>query len=193
MNRTTLARSIAAALIGSAVLMTAVPASAQPYGEGQRGPRMSQMTEADRAQMRERMQARVNQRLDRLAARLEIKASQQGAWEAYRNTVTSAFQARPQRPARDADAATLMRFRAERAQYHAQRLVSLADATAKLHAALEPAQQKVLDEVVRQIGQRGMRGGRGEGARRASHFQGGGHRHHDGGHGAAGRGFGGRI
>ena len=180
MNRTTLARSIAAALLGSAVLVTTVPASAQPYGEGHRGPRMSQMTEADRAQMRERMQARINQRLDRLASRLEIKASQQDAWQAYRTTITSTLQARPQRPARDADAATLMRYRADRAQMRAQRLVTLADATAKLHAVLEPQQQKVLDEVVRQVTQRGMRGGRHHGGQRGGHGEGG-HRHHGGG------------
>jgi hypothetical protein len=181
MNRTTLARSIAAALLGSAVLVTTVPATAQPYGEGQRGPRMSQMTEADRTQMRERMQARINQRLDRLGARLEIKASQQDAWQAYRATITSAFEARPQRPARDADAATLMRFRAERAQHRAQRLVTLADATAKLHAVLEPQQQKVLDEVVRQVTHRGMRAGRHGGPRGDFHRNDGGQRHWGGG------------
>ena len=84
MNRTTIARAIATALLGSAVLVTSVPALSQHHGEGHRGARMSQMTDADRAQLRERMQARMSQRLDRLASRLEVKASQQGGWEAYR-------------------------------------------------------------------------------------------------------------
>ena len=55
------------------------------------GPRATQMSEADRAQMRERMHARMSQRLDRLATRLDIKASQQDAWGAYRKTVESTF------------------------------------------------------------------------------------------------------
>jgi hypothetical protein len=177
MNRTPLARSIAAALLGSAVLVTAVPALSQPQGEGPRGARMSQMTDADRAQMRERMQARMNQRLDRLAARLEIKASQQDAWEAYRKARASIFEARPQRPARDADAATTTRFRAEMAQRRAQYLATMADATAKLQDALEPQQRKVLDEIARYTGPRGRQGG---------------HRH-GGRHGGEGRGFGGRA
>ena len=176
MNRTTIARAIATALLGSSVLLTSVPALSQHHGEGhQRGARMGQMTEADRAQMRERMQARVSQRLDRLGSRLEIKASQQDAWEAYRKARTSVFDTRLERPARDADAATVTKFRADMAQRRAQHLATMADATAKLQAALEPQQQKVLDEIVRQAGQRGMRGGRHGGQRD------GGHRHHGGG------------
>jgi hypothetical protein len=177
MNRTTIVRSIAAALLGSAVLVTAVPALSQPQGEGQRGARMSQMTDADRAQMRERIQARMNQRLDRLAARLEIKASQQDAWEAYRKARASIFEARPQRPARDADAAATTRFRADMAQRRAQYLAAMADATAKLQDALEPQQRKVLDEVMRNAGQRGHRGGY----------------RHGGGRGGERHGFGGRA
>ena len=159
MNRTTIARSIAAALLGSAVLVTAVPAMSQPQGEGHRRGHMMQMTEADRAQMRERMQARMSERLDRLAARLEIKASQQGAWDAYRAARASILEARPQRPARDADAATWARFRAEMAQRRAQYLAAMADATQKLQEALEPPQRKVLDEIARQSGPRGMHRG----------------------------------
>ena len=117
MNRTIIARAIATALLGSSVLLTSVPALSQHHGEGhQRGARMGQMTEADRAQMRERMQARVSQRLDRLASRLEIKASQQNTWEAYRKARTSVFDTRLERPARDADAATVTKFRADMAQ-----------------------------------------------------------------------------
>jgi hypothetical protein len=175
MNRTTIARSIAAALLGSAVLVTAVPALSQPQGEGARGARMSQMTDADRAQMRERMQARMNQRLDRLAARLEIKASQQNAWEAYRKARASIFETRPQRPARDADAVTTTRFRAEMAQRRAQYLATMADATAQLQDVLEPQQRKVLDEVARHAGPRGAQGGHRHGGPR------GGERHGFGG------------
>lgn len=166
MNRTTIARSIAAALLGSAVLVTAVPAVSQPHGEGHRGARMSQMTDADRAQMRERVQARMNQRLDRLAARLEIKASQQEAWDAYRKARASIFEARPQWPGRDADAATMTRFRADMAQRRAQYLATMAEATSKLQDVLEPQQRKVLDEIARHTGARGKHGGHRHGGRR---------------------------
>ncbi len=175
MNRTTIARAIATALLGSAVLVTSVPALSQHHGESHRGARMSQMTDADRAQMRERMQARMSQRLDRLASRLEIKASQQEAWEAYRKVRTSFSETRPQRPARDADAATVMKFRAEMAQRRAQHLTTMAQATANLQQVLEPQQRKVLDQIVREAGARGKRGGHRHGGSR-----GGGH-HHGGG------------
>ena len=179
MNRTTIARSIAVALLGSAVLVTAAPALSQPHGEGHRGARMSQMSEADRAQMRERFQARMQQRLDRLAARLEIKASQQQAWETYRKARTAMFENRPQRPDRNADAATFARFRADMAQRRAQYLAGMAEATAQLQAVLEPEQRKVLDEIARQAGPRGHRGG---GYRHGGRH--GGERH---GHGFGGR------
>jgi len=161
MNRTTIARSIAAALLGTTLIATAVPAFSQPAGEGGRGygPRSGQMTEADRAQMRERMQARMTQRLDRLATRLDIKPSQQDAWNAYRKVRESIIGTMPQRPGRDADAATITRFRAEMAQRRAQHLMTMADATAQLQQVLEPDQRKVLDEISRRGGARGNHGG----------------------------------
>src|SRR5690606_23895333 len=108
----------------------------QPHGEHRHADRAQQMTDADRAQMRERMQTRMDQRLDRIGARLEIKASQQDAWDSYRKSLTSVFENRPQRPARDADAATFTRFRAEMAQRRAEHLAAMADATAKLQDVL---------------------------------------------------------
>ena len=160
-NRTSISRAVAAALLGTALLAGTGLVLSQPYGEGGRGhgPRAGQMSEADRAQMRERMQARMNERFDKLAARLAIKPSQQDAWNAYRKVRTPQFDAMPQRPARDADAATLTRFRAEMAQRRAQHMVAMADATANLQQALEPEQRKVLDEITRNAGPRGHRGG----------------------------------
>ena len=174
MNRTKLTRALTLAFLGTSLIATAVPALAQPDGQGGRGHRAhaGQMSEADRTQMRERMQARMNQRLERMAARLEIKASQQDAWSEYRKARESMFGAmRMQRPAADADAATVTRFRAEMAQRRAQHMATMADATAKLQEALEPNQRKVLDEMSRRAGARGEGG---------KHRQGrdGGHRHH---------------
>jgi hypothetical protein len=180
MNRTKLTRAVAVAFLGASLVVTAVPALSQPDGQGGRGyqAHSGQMSEADRTQMRERMQTRMNQRLERMAARLEIKASQQDAWNEYRQARASMFGAtRPQRPAADADAATVTRFRAEMAQRRAQRMGTMADATAKLQEVLEPNQRKVLDEMSRRTGARGQGGkhrhGR-EGGHRHSHQQGGG-------------------
>ena len=161
-NTTRIARAVSVAVLGATLVATTVPAFSQAPGEGGRGPALrAQMSDADRAQMRARMQARMSQRLDRLAARLEIKASQQDAWGQYRKTAESLMQDRPQRPARDADAATLMRFRAEMAQRRAKSLLTMADATAQLQQALEPNQRKVLDEITRNFGRQGRHGGGG--------------------------------
>lgn len=107
---------------------------------------------APSAQMQERMQAYQQKRLDRMADRLEIRASQQGAWGAYVKVRKELFAARPTPPAQDADAATLARQRAERAAQMAQKLATLADATAKLQEALTPEQVKTLAEMTRHSG-----------------------------------------
>jgi hypothetical protein len=159
MNRTRITRAIAAAFLGTALVASAVPAFSQSGVEGGRGSgqRASQMTEADRAQMRERMQARMNERLERMAKRLDIKPSQEGAWNEYRQARTAMFGqgARPQRPPRDADAATILRFRAEMAQRQSQRLLTMAEATAKLQDVLDPEQRKSLADMTRRGGKRG--------------------------------------
>ena len=161
-NPSRIARAVSAAVLGATLVATALPAFSQAPGEAGRTPApRAQMSEADRAQMRQRMQARMGQRLDRLAARLEIKASQQDAWAAYRKTVESMLQNRPQRPARDADAATVMRSRAEMAQARAKNLFVMADATAKLQQVLDADQRKVLDEITRNVGRHGRGGHRG--------------------------------
>ena len=159
-SRSRISKAFAAAVLGTSLIAAATPASTQPFGEGGRGPGPyhATMSEADRAPMRERMRARLASRLDRLGERLEMKASQQSAWAEFRKSVESVIQERPQRPARDADAATLTRYRADMAQRGAQHLSILADATAKLQQALEPDQRKVLDEVVRKLGSRGRHG-----------------------------------
>lgn len=181
MNRTKFSRAIAAAFLGTALLAGTAPALSHERGQGHGGhgfgPHAGQMTEADRAQMRERMQTRMKQRLDRMAARLEIKASQQDAWNAYRQARESMIAgAMPQRPAQDADAATITRFRAEMAQRRAQHMALMADATSKLQEALDPNQRKVLDEMSRRGGGRGHGGPGGPGQR-------GSHRGHADGHG----------
>ncbi|MDT3737562.1 MAG: Spy/CpxP family protein refolding chaperone [Denitratisoma sp.] len=138
-------------------------AAAVPVASAAPGPGMREMT----PEMQERMQSRMQARLDRMANRLEIKASQQDAWQAYAKVHKDMFDARPTPPAKDADAATLARHRADMAAKMATKLATLADATAKLQSALTPEQAKTLADMTRhpmggRHGGKGGFGGRGE-------------------------------
>lgn len=94
--------------------------------------------------------------LDALAARLEIKASQEAAWQNFTKTWRdvmaeheSSMRAAP-RPA-DEDAAALSREQAERAAARAKRLARIAEATAQLQQVLTPDQRLVLNEAARRF------------------------------------------
>jgi len=110
----------------------------------------------------EHRQQWIHERLERAANRLEIKASQQDAWQAFAQSV-EAFATPPAAtpPGRDADAAAIARFRADRAAEAARKLSVVADATSRLQGVLTPDQRKVFDEM-------------------AHRFAGPRHRHHDG-------------
>jgi hypothetical protein len=160
-NRTTISKALATAVFATTLIGGASSALSQGYGEAHRGPgpHAGRMSEADREQMRVHFQERMNERLDRMGERLAIKPSQQDAWAEFRKTVQTMFQGRPERPQRDADAATLMRFRADMASQMASAMASLADATARLQQVLEPEQRKTLDEIARRFGRRGPHAG----------------------------------
>jgi hypothetical protein len=118
---------------------------------------------ADRSAMHqqhrmEKMQMKMKERIARMASRLEIKASQQAAWGDYVKARESVMANRPARPARDADAATIARARADFAADRARKAAVISDATAKLQAVLTADQRKVFDEMARRGGKRGMRG-----------------------------------
>jgi len=101
----------------------------------------------DRKQMnRENMHERIKARLDKLAARLEIKASQQAVWEEFAKSVETLAERNARKPNDDADAASISRYRAERATEFAKKLTGIADATAKLQTALSEDQRKILDQ-----------------------------------------------
>lgn len=102
----------------------------------------------------EEMRAHLHRHLEKMAGRLEIKASQQGAWAAYAQAIEGMAPPRHDPPPPDADAATLTRQHAERAADMAQRLATIADATASLSKALDPDQRKTLDQIVREHGMR---------------------------------------
>jgi hypothetical protein len=101
------------------------------------------------------------------ANRLEIKASQQAAWEEYANARKALADWKFTKLPDDADAATVAKQRAERVTEAAQKLTALADATAKLQAVLSPEQRKTLDQISRHHGhfghERGHMGHEGRG------------------------------
>lgn len=156
MNTTTRSKLAIALFAAGLGLAAAAPASAMP------GPGMREMT----PEMTERMQSRMQARLDKMANRLEIKASQQDAWQAYVKVHKDQFDPSAMKaPPKDADAATLARHRADMAAKMATKLATLADATAKLQGALTPEQAKTLADMTRHpMGGRhgGGMGGRGE-------------------------------
>ncbi len=119
-------------------------------------------TAARQQQHMQKFQEHMKARLDRMAARLEIKASQQAAWADYVKARETMMGNHPVRPAADADAATIMRSRAEFAAGMAQKLALMSDATAKLQAVLDENQQKTLNQMARRGGHRGGHGHHGD-------------------------------
>lgn len=162
-----MARGVASLALAASVISVAAPVLSQGADPGK--PSATQ----DAAEEK-RMREPVHARLERLAQRLEIKASQQQAWNAYVGVAQSMADTKLTRPGAEADAATLLRSRSERSAEHAKKLAQLADATARLQQSLTPEQRKVLDEDARQWGRE--RGGRGQGYHRASWGDGGGAR-----------------
>jgi len=94
----------------------------------------------------EKMHEHMKDRLDKLAERLEIKASQQAAWEEFTKSVGMMAERSVKKPNDDADAATISRYRAEKATELAKKLTMIADATAKLQKALTEDQRKILNQ-----------------------------------------------
>ena len=94
----------------------------------------------------EKMHEHIKVRLDKLAERLEIKASQQAAWGEFAKSVEMLAERSVKKPNDDADAATISRYRAEMATEFAKKLTKIADATAKLQKALNEDQRKILNQ-----------------------------------------------
>ena len=89
------------------------------------------------------------EKLDQTAERLEIKSSQQSAWQAYAKTVETLGAGSVKEPGETADAATIARFHADKAGAFAGKLKQIADATAKLQSIMTPEQRKTFDQIVR--------------------------------------------
>ncbi len=146
-------RALAAAGV-AAGLMTAMGLA--PSAAAEKAPASAASMSGEPAQ---RFTKHLQAHLDELAARLEIKASQEPAWQAFSATyrdVVSALVAQRQAAASstaELDAAGLARRRADWAAENAQKLERLAQATAKLQQALSPEQRLVLNEVARRFAQ----------------------------------------
>ena len=112
-------------------------------------------------------QERLKHFTDRLANRLEIKASQQNAFQAFVKALEAAAEHPAAQPEVKADAASLARRHADFAAARAQKLAQIADATAKLQEVLNPEQRKTLDQIAARIAHRG--GHRFHGGERGEH------------------------
>jgi hypothetical protein len=143
--RTPLARTAAFACIAlgaTAALGLAAARAADPPP----APRAAAETGAPR------MGRHIQAHLDQLSERLEIKASQEPAWQAFANAFKDAMTSMvPPEPgsAPPKDAAAMIRSHADRAQEHARKLAALADAADKLQQTLGPDQRQVFNEVAR--------------------------------------------
>jgi hypothetical protein len=127
---------ILATVTAGAILMATSVAMASPGGH------------CDHMRMNpERMHEHMQARLDKLADRLEIKPSQQAAWEEFSKAVETLTEGGAKKPDDGADAAAIARYRAERATEFARKLTAIADATAKLQTVLTEDQKKILNRV----------------------------------------------
>ncbi len=99
----------------------------------------------------ETMHVHMKDQLDKLAERLEIKSSQQAAWEMFAKSVGMLAEQRMKKPNDDADAATISRYQAESATEFANKLAGIANATAKLQTALTEDQRKILNQASRRF------------------------------------------
>jgi len=90
-------------------------------------------------------------RLEKLAARLEIRSSQLASWDEFAKSVELLPEKHVKEPSPDADAATVSRYRAESAAELAKTLATIADTTAKLQAVLTEDQKKIFNQSSRRF------------------------------------------
>lgn len=118
---------------------------------------MPARAEQDRAQQMQQDWAQhrqnwINAKLDKMAERLEIKSSQQKAWQAFAKVVAEEPANLPiEKADTDADAATMARRHADFATAYAKRLVQIADATTKLQETLTPEQRLTLNQMAHEF------------------------------------------
>lgn len=126
------------AMSGAALAVSAVAAD--------NGPAMKVSPER-KAEMEKHRQEMFKHMSDRIAERLEIKPSQQGAFQAYTAALQAAMTPPASHPEYKSDAASIARMNADMAAEHAKRLATIADATAKFQEVLSPDQRKTFDQM----------------------------------------------
>jgi len=90
-------------------------------------------------------------RLDKLEHRLKIQTSQQDAWGKYAKSVEAMAERKIEMPERNADAASISRFRADKALEFANGLAKVAEATAQLQSVLTEEQRATLNQAARRL------------------------------------------
>jgi cell pole-organizing protein PopZ len=139
-----------AAIAVSATLMTGFTSSVLA------NPDAPPFTEAQKQEWAKHRQEHIKARLAKMAQRLEIKTSQQNAWQAYVQTIETIGTTAWKKPGTGTpDAATIARHRADMASEHARKAAQIADATAKLQEVLSPEQRKTFDQIVMHAQHRG--------------------------------------
>jgi hypothetical protein len=134
---------ILAAITVSTILLTGFMLSARAEQQDH-----SQQTQQNWAQHRQNW---IKARLARMAERLEIKSSQQGAWQTFAKAVEEPLNAPMKKPDANADAATMSRLHADFATAYAKKMVQIADATAKLQEILSPEQRITLNQMAHEF------------------------------------------
>jgi hypothetical protein len=98
--------------------------------------------------------------LDKFAKRLELKSSQQPAWEEFSKSLGMLSDQGLQKPSDDADAAAIARYQADRASEFSKKMNRIAETTAKLQAVLTEDQRKLLNQASHRFLHREHRWGR---------------------------------
>ncbi|HUN92628.1 MAG TPA: hypothetical protein VMU33_11260 [Burkholderiaceae bacterium] len=102
--------------------------------------------------MQARHQEFLRHRLDAAAERLELKASQMPAWQAFAAAFTSLHEHPPMMEpgaAEKLDGAAMIRASSDHAADHARKLAAVADAAVKLQATMSGNQKSLFAEMVR--------------------------------------------
>ena len=99
----------------------------------------------------EMMSENIKVKLSKLAERLEIKASQQGAWDSFAKAIEKLAERKLKKSDEAQDAATIARLGADNAAEVAKKLSEIAKATATLQAALSDDQKKILNQTARRL------------------------------------------
>jgi hypothetical protein len=95
------------------------------------------------------MSEHIKLRLEKLSQRLEIRSSQQAAWEKFARSVEMLAEHNIPQPGNDADAAAIAHYRADRTAAFAKKLSVIADTTDNLQKVLTEDQRKIFNQEAR--------------------------------------------